>query len=387
MIPTPRSCEQPAVVDKWARLVHGTAVVCRASAGGDFGEVGEQLRCMAQTARKHQHTHMGHYVQGTLATGSMPAAFRQRCVNWVYEVAQSVHLDKHGAWCAVAILDAFLSSTADGEAEAGFQRNAKLTSLCALVISSKFNGCGNKITPAVAAHFSAGLFPLNTILQHERDVMGELSWDVNFVSPYEAARFLVLHVVPAAQAAVLAEVAEKVIDVARAEPSVIGTSAAVFACAAVHIALQHYETAELQSCQLRLSVLAISAGISTGDVQGCTSQLDGLLGQNDEDRAVSTAAVQDQQPSAARVPATGAAVAVPEQPRHPETSESPTGIVSLELGTDGDGCKSMQRQGQKRARAREPGPERDHMPEPRKWQPPTGPAATVQPIVIQQYGE
>ena len=260
MIPTPRSGEQPPpagpVVDKWARLVHGTAVVCRASAGGDFGEVGEQLRCMAQTARKHQHTHMGHYVQGTLATGSMPAAFRQRCVGWVYEVAQSVHLDKHGAWCAVAILDAFLSSTADGEAEAGFQRNAKLTSLCALVISSKFNGCGNKMTPAVAAHFSAGLFPLNTILQHERDVMGELSWDVNFVSPYEAARFLVLHVVPAAQAAVLAEVAEKVIDVTRAEPSVIGTSAAVFACAAIHIALQHYETAERQSCQLRLSVLA-----------------------------------------------------------------------------------------------------------------------------------
>jgi hypothetical protein len=170
------------------------------------------------------------------------ATFRQRCVEWVYGVAHAIHLDKHGAWCAIAIMDKFsteASAATSNEADSEFRLTTKLTCLCAMMISSKVNGCGRKMTPVVAAHLSAGLFSVQQVLQHECDVMGTLSWDVNFISPYEAIHFLVPHIAPPSAHVVVAEVAEKMIDGARAASPIIGVSAVVSACAAVHIALQH----------------------------------------------------------------------------------------------------------------------------------------------------
>jgi hypothetical protein len=247
--------------------------------GGDDDDFVVQFRFMAQTARKNQRGHSDLYMQG-IVQDSRFATFRQRCVEWVYGVAHAINMDKHGAWCAIAIMDKYLSleaSTTSNEAE--FRLNTKLKCLCAMMISSKVNGFGHKMTPGVAAHLSAGLFSVQQVLQHERDMMGALSWDVNFISPYEAIHFLVPHIVPSAHvAAIVAEVAEKMIDGARAASSMIGVSAAVSACAAVHIALQHCEASRQQRCQLHLAVVAISAGISTGDMDVCAAQLD-LLGQ------------------------------------------------------------------------------------------------------------
>jgi hypothetical protein len=246
----------------------------------DDDDFGEQFRFMAQTARKHQRGHSSDlYVQG-ITQDSKFATFRQRCVEWVYGVAHAINLDKHGAWCAIAIMDKYLSTTAEASAassEAEFRLHTKLKCLCAMMISSKVNGYGHKMSPAVAAHLSAGLFSVQQVLQHEREVMGVLSWDVNFISPYEAIHFLVPHIVPSAHVAVVAEVAEKMIDGARSAPSMIGVSAAVSACAAVHIALQHCEVVpRWQRCRLHLAVIAVSAGISTGEMQACAAQLDPL---------------------------------------------------------------------------------------------------------------
>jgi hypothetical protein len=209
------------------------------------------------------------------------ATFRQRCVEWVYGVAHAIHLDKHGAWCAIAIMDKFsteASAATSNEADSEFRLTTKLTCLCAMMISSKVNGCGRKMTPVVAAHLSAGLFSVQQVLQHECDVMGTLSWDVNFISPYEAIHFLVPHIAPPSAHVVVAEVAEKMIDGARAASPIIGVSAVVSACAAVHIALQHCDASKQQRCRLHLAVVAIGAGISTGEVDVCAAQLD-LLSQ------------------------------------------------------------------------------------------------------------
>jgi hypothetical protein len=302
--------------------------------GGDGGDgddrVAEQFRFMAQAARQRGHSDL--YMQ-RMAKDSRAAAFRQRCMDWVYSMAHAIHLDKHGAWCAIAILDKYLSAdVTPAGSETEFRMNTKLKCLCAMMISSKVNGCGHKVTPQIAAHLSAGLFSVKQVLQHERDVMGALSWNVNFVSPYEAIHLLVPHIVQSADVAAVAEVSAKMIDSARAAPSMIGVSAAVSACAAVHIALQHCEASRRQRYQLHLAAVASSASISADDMEKCAAQLCCVF-------VVGAAAARNQQSTAAKAPAAGAAapsagtvapapvpVPVPVQCR-----QSPTGVDNLDV--------------------------------------------------------